>query len=418
MRPFKWITTLMFIVIGVSSLTGCWDKRELDRKAYVIGIGLDKDEQQGKIMVTYLIANPEVGSQQSGGGTNEPTQEILSLTGSDFISSRNTANAVITREISYDLLRVIIVSEEFAKDPDFIRWIYSATKDREIKRSTHLIVTKEKAKTFINKNKPKLETRPHKYFEFIMQRGIDTGLIPDADLNNYYRVTESDADLFLAIYATTETDNSNPANGADDNFLAGEAKMQGLTNDPQFIGSAVFKEGKMIGKITGEQTRISTILDDTQNFKDILTVFPDPFNERYQISVRMFKNEENKIKMNLENGRPKIDITIPLFIDVLSDPSMINYAKNKDKVAKLKQSLTKDIESKIKKFIDWSKEEYKGEMFHWSLAARKEFSTLREFRDFNWMKSYPNAEVEVKVDIRFGEFGRQSKLPELDEVRD
>ena len=418
MRQLKNLLKLSLLMAVITSLTACWDQKELDQKAYVIGIGLDKHEDEGKVMVTYLIANPEVGSQQSQGGSNEPANEIVTLVAVDFISSRNTANAVVAKEISYDLLRVIIVSEELAEDPNFIRLIYSAAKDREIKRSAQLIVSKEKAAQFISNNKPKIETRPHKYLEFMIERGQETGMIPDADLNSFFGITESDADLFLAIYATTEKERTDQTKMTDDDLMAGEIQIEGTTNDAQFIGSAVFKEGIMIGKITGEETRISSLLDLTWDTKDILTTFTDPFDNRYRISARLSKTKENKYKFKMKYGRPIIEITVPLFVEILSDPSMINYAKNKDKVKELKQSITGKIEEKMKQYIRRSQEEFKGETFHLSVPIRREFSTLPEFREFDWMKSYPEAEVSVKVDIQFGEFGRQTKLPKLEEVRD
>jgi spore germination protein KC len=417
-RPLKNLVKISLLIGIVLTISGCWDQKELDQKAYVIGIGLDQHVAEGKVKVTYLIANPEVGSQQSGGGTNEPAQEIITLTADDFISSRNTANTVVSKEISYDLLRVIIVSEDLAKESNFIRWIYSAAKDREIKRSTQLIVTKEDAAQFIANNKPKLETRPHKYFEFMINRGQETGMIPDTDLNDFFRVTESDADLFLAIYATTEKEETDRSNMSDDDFMAGEIQIEGQTNDAQFIGSGVFKEGIMIGKITGEETRISSLLDDTWNLEDFKTTFKDPFDDRYRISARISKKSNNQFHFKQQFGRPVIEIRVPLYIEVLSDPSMINYAKNKRKVDVLKKSLTETIEQKMTQYITRTQKEFKGEPFHLSIPIRKEFGTLREFRDFDWMKSYPEAEVKVNVDIRFGEFGRQTKLPKLEEVRD
>ncbi|WP_423407952.1 Ger(x)C family spore germination protein [Heyndrickxia sp. MSNUG] len=417
MKMLKNLVRLLFICVIVTSLAGCWDQKELDQKAYVIAIGLDEAEQEGKIKVSYLIANPEVGSQQTGGGTNEPTQEIVSLVADDFISSRNTANAIIAREISYDLLQVMIVSEDFAANPNFIRWIYSAAKDREIKRSAKLIVSKEKAEKFVLTNKPQIETRPHKFFELMIERGQETGMIPDTDLNSYYSITESDADLFLAIYATTEKDESE-MKVSDDDLMAGEVHAEGTTRNAQFIGSAVFKEGMMIGKITGEETRISSLLDNTWNTEDIMTNFQDPFNETYRISARVSQKRQNKYTYKNKYGRPEILIEVPLFVEILSDPSMINYAKNKGKVMELQRFITKKIEDKMNEYITRTQEEFKGDTFHLSVPIRRHFKTLPEFRDFDWMKSYPDAVVKVKVNIRFGEFGRQTKLPKLKEVRD
>ncbi|MBT2694903.1 Ger(x)C family spore germination protein [Bacillus sp. ISL-55] len=409
---------VFFLAAVTLSLSGCWDQKELDEKAYVIGIGLDKHNVEGKVRVTYLIANPEVGSQQTAGGANEPSQEIVTLVADDFISSRNTANTIVAKEISYDLLRVLIVSEELARDPDFIRIIYSSTKDREIKRSAQLIVSRENAADFIKNNKPKIETRPHKFLELMIERGQETGMIPQADLNGFFRVTESDADLYLAIYATTEKLGKDEPKTSDDDLLAGEIQVEGTTNNAQFLGSAVFKEGQMIGRITGEETRISSLLDNTWTTEDILTALKDPFDERYKLSIRIAQRRENKYKLIPAKGRPTIEIEVPLFIEVYSDPSMINYAKNREKVKELRKSLTAAIEKNFTEFISYTQQELRGDTFDLSIPMRKEFATLSEFREFDWMKTYPDAKVKVNVSIRFGEFGRQSKLPKLEEVRD
>lgn len=398
-------------------LAGCWDKQELNEKAFVIGIGLDKDEEEGKVKVTYLITNPEAGAQQAGGTSTEPPQEIITLVADDFIASRNTANAIVAKSISYNLLSVLIVSEDLARDPNFIRLIYSAAKGREIKRSLQIIVTKEKAEVFINNNNPKLETRPDNYFGLIINRGQKIGMIPDADLKSFFSDTEGDADFFLAIYATTDKEQRDKENTSDDDLIAGEIKEEGTSNNTEMIGSAVFSEGQMIGKITGEETRISSLLDDTWKTTNILATYPDPFDERYRLTVRISKQKNNTYKLTTD-GRPHIEITVPLYIEVLSDPSMVNYAENKQKVVKLKQYLTDNIEKKMAQFIEKTQKDFKGDTFHLSVPMRKHFATLGEFRDFDWMKTYPDAEVNVKVEIHFGEFGRQTKLPKLKEVRD
>ncbi len=61
------------------------------------------------------------------------------------------------------------------------------------------------------------------------------------------------------------------------NTMAGQVNATGELDDTQFIGSAVFKNGVMIDKLNGQETRIVNILDDTTNIKDILINIPDPF---------------------------------------------------------------------------------------------------------------------------------------------
>jgi spore germination protein KC len=417
----KRISNLLTSLLLILTLTGCWDERPTDKVAYVYAIGLDlvEDEEnnQPKLKITYLIVNPEYGSQVSG-STNEDPQEIISFEAHDFITSKNLANAIVAKEITYDLLNVFIVSEKLAKDKRFIRWMYDATKDREIRRDSYMVVTNEDVTKFFEKNKPMLETRMDQYFNLIITRGIENGMIPEADLHNFFKITEADADLFLAIYGTTKTEENGNSDYAGDHLIAGELKVEGSANNTQFLGSAVFKEGKMIAKITGEETRFAVLLNDTLQMSDVLATYPDPLNGEYRIAARLVKKEKNKVKINLKKGPGEIHVTIPLTMEILSDHSLVNYGKSPTKRKQLREHIENILEGKIEKFVKKTQEEFKGDPFAWSLNARKEFLTVQEYKQFDWMKSYPNMKINVAVDIRFGEFGRQGELPSYERVRD
>lgn len=418
MKKPKLVLKLVCLIILLLTLSGCWNQSQIEERAYVIAIGLDQAEDDSRIKITYLIANPEYGSQVQGGGTKEPPLQTISFVSDDITTARNSANAVIAKEITYDLLQVMVVSEKFAKDKDFIRWMYDSTKDPEIRRDVHLIVTKEKATEFFKNNNPKLITRPHKYFEMALSRGIETGMLPSSELIQYFRITEVDGGLFLAIHGTTQNNEDNEQGRDNDNFTAGEFQFEGKTNQTNFAGSAVFKEGRMIGKLSADETRVSIVLNPTLNASDILTTYQDPFNEKYRIAARVNKKEKNKVKMNLKADTPTIDVTIPFEIEVLSAHSMTDYEKNISKRNKLKKSIEKELKRKIEKFVKKTQEKFKGEPFGWSLIARKEFSTIPAYEEFDWMKTYPEMKVNINVNVTFGQFGRQSEVPNLKEIRD
>ncbi|MCM3670206.1 Ger(x)C family spore germination protein [Mesobacillus maritimus] len=410
---------LIFLFPFILILTGCWDLKGLDRQVFVIGIGLDVSDEKGKVDITYLIANPEVGSSMSGGGAEEDTVMTITMRSPDFLSLRHSANSAIAREIAYDLLRVIVVSEELAKDEEFIRFLYSAEKDREIKRNTYLIVTKEKAAEFLSKNDPKFLTRPHKFYENMIQRGIEVGFIPNSELHHFFRVTEEDANLFLATYATTnirQKEDEYRINEMD--ALAGDVRIEGETNSANFLGAAVFLEGMMIGTLTGVENRIVMLLHDASSITDILAPIPDPFHEDYELTVRIRKQHNTSVEMNLHDMPPKIHVTLPLTVDVLTDPSMENPVDNKKKVEKLRSTMEEFMETKIMALVEKSQKEFKAEPFGWSLYARKEFKTLKDYMEFDWMRTYPEMKIDVDVEIRFGQFGRQPKTPSYKGIRD
>lgn len=411
----KTVCRSLLSVLVVCLLTGCWDREELEDKAYVIGLGLDQSKEEGKIKVTMLIANPEVGSMQGGGGSVEKAKEIITFDANDFITAKGTANAVISRSISYDLLKVIVVSEEFAKDPLLIKTLYDTRKDKEIRLDSSLAVSKEKAYKYFLKNKPRMETRPHKYFQFMIDHGVENGLIPDSTLFRFFKTLEGGNDLFLAMYTSTKRQKSPEIKGEDE-YVAGELNVTGDLDDTQFLGSAVFKNGKMIDKLSGQHTRIINTLDDTTNIDDILISTPDFFsNKKEHMAFRLLKPDKNKVKMNFKEPKPKIDITVPFSIEVLVNPSMVNLKDEKNQ-RKLKQKLTDFLTSTMEEVMTKSQTELKGAPYPLSLYARKHFATIKEFEAFNWSKSFVEADITIKADVNIIDYGKQvSKFKKMED---
>ena len=157
---------------------------------------------------------------------------------------------------------------------------------------SYLAVSKEKAYEYFLQNRPKMETRPHKYFQFMIDHGIENGFIPDSTLFRFFKTIERGTDLSLVMYTTAKREKNPPIKGEDE-YMAGQLNASGELDDTQFIGSAVFKNGVMIDKLTGQETRIVNILDDTTNIKDILINFPDPFSDKpQQIAARITQNRK------------------------------------------------------------------------------------------------------------------------------
>jgi spore germination protein KC len=398
---------LMFLFI-VCLLTGCWDKEELEDKAYVIGLGIDHSNHKGKIKVTMLLANPEVGSMQGGGGSTEKPREIITFAANDFIAAKGTANSIISRSISYELLKIFVVSEEYAKNKNFMKIFSDVLRDKEIRMDSYLAISKENASEYFLKNHPKMETRPHKYFQYMVKHGIENGLIPDSTLFRFFNTTERGTDLFLAMYTSAEKD-KNPKVQREDEYIAGQLNATGELDDTQFIGSAVFRDGVMIGKLNGQETRTVNILDDTTNIKDILMDLPDPFsNKDRQFAARVLKTKSNKVKMNLKGARPKIDITIPLKIEIMSNPSMVNFTK-----ARNRQIVKRQIANQLKKvnesLFKKTQTKLKGAPYPLSTYARRHFGTIQEYKKFNWRKSYLNTDIRVHPSIEIIDYGKQTK---------
>jgi spore germination protein KC len=403
---FKVLLSLLLLLL----LTGCWDKLELEEQAYTVVLGIDL-VQDDRIKVTFQIANPQVGSTDTGSAQNEPPSDIVSFVAPDVLSAKELANTVITRKISFAHLRTMVVSEKFAKSRMFHRIVSTSVRDPEMRREINIIVTKESAVEFIQNNKPRLETRPHKYFAFMQERWRDTGYVPFSTLNRYLsRLTEGT--LYLAMLATTEKDDMDYKKN-EDRYIAGEIP-QGLGDPVQLMGSAVFRKGKMISKINGEETRMILLLRRKSFVHSFIATYEDPLNKQYRVTIRIIKKGKTKINVKPSHDNTKIHVTVPLSIQLLSTPSLINYTMDRGKQEALIEAIKTQLTSTANAIIQKAQQDFKGDPFLWNLNARTQFLTRTSFEQFDWETQFPQAKVQVEFDIKLESFGKQLKSPQID----
>lgn len=388
-------------------LTGCGDRLEIEKQAHVVIIGLDLESDK-LFKVTFQIANPQIGSSERGKAENEPPSDTISLVAPDITSAKELANSVIPRKLNFAHLQTMIIGEDVARSPLFHHLIASSSGDPEMRREVTLMITKEKAIDFIEKNKPKLETRPHKYYQFMQDRWRDTGHVPFSTINRYFQRLQGE--LFLVIYATTERNEEESKD--EDAYLAGEVPQQ-LGDPAQVIGSAVIKEGKMIDTLTGEETRLALLLRRKQVAHSMIAAVPDPTKKDYQVSIRLLKNKDTKVKLNVKKDPPEVQVTIPLKAQILSIPSLTDYVLNLELQKKLQESIAKELEKKTLELVHKAQKKYKADPFQWHLIARKKFWTLDAYNQFNWEKKFTEAKVTVQYDIIIESFGKQFKPPQI-----
>jgi spore germination protein KC len=389
-------------------LTGCWDRKELEESAYVSVIGIDKGKN-GMVKVTYQLPSTEAQSSPGGVQGNRASSEIVTLTAPGHITARDLATASVSRRINFSHLRVIILSEELARTSDTYKSIFGSLRDREFRRNTYILVSRENAEDFIRGNNPKLEQSPHKFYDYMARRWVEVGLVPITTINDFAERYEMKASLALTAYGTSREIGSNEF-GFESNYLPGEIETTG-GNPTQIIGSAVFKEEKMIGALTGEETRLASMLSVTSKADNMLITFPDPLMSENRISARLTTEGHPKIKVDVSGESPIIDVKVPVNLFLLAIPSKVDYSDSKKNQEALKNSFTKYMEDKAKNLIEKTKNEFKGEPFQWSLAARKKFWSLDEFLSYNWMEKYPNAEVNVTFEAKLRGTGKQLKPP-------
>ena len=392
---------LILISLPLLILTGCADKMEIEEAGFVLVIGIDlpEDGQKG-LDITFQLADPQAGAPGSQPGSQE--FQTITIRMPDLISARDMMNVAETRDINFFHTKALIVSEAFARSDQFLENIGTLGRDPQARRDMILLVSKERAGDYLRKNKPVFEASPHKFYDFISRRWETNGLVPKADLQQILHDLEADAGLAMGVYTTAEF---NPeVNENEDNYLPGELFKKGGT-PVQIIGGAAFRDGKMVGSLTGEEVRVQTILTESLKPQDIAFTFPDPLQEEFRITGKA-TNRKTKVKVDISKPQPVITVDAWLDIRILSIPSMINYVEDLEKQEMLDKYMEKRFTSLADGLVKKTQNELKAEAFNWHLKARRKFLTLDQYKKYDWMKTYPDAKVNVTMHVKLEGFGK------------
>lgn len=409
---FKKISLFIAIIFLSPILSSCADKVELEELGYVAAIGIDEGAK-GMVRVTFQVTNPKAGGANlaaGGGGENENRSDTITVDAPGILVARDLASASITRRISLAHAKVIIAGEKFAKTERFFPMLESTLRDKEMRRSMTVMVSREDASDFIRNNVPVLEKRPQKFYEFMAKRWKDTGFAPPfSTMNRFMQRVESGGGLFLTTYGTSK-DYVEKEGVTGLEFLPGQIRKEAV-NLTEIIGAAVFRGGRMVGRMNGMEVRLTTLLRPRPEAKSMLFTFPDPLKKEDRIAGRIIKSKATKVKLNLEANPVKIDVTVPISIDILGISSFEDYPENLKKQEILKEAIVGYLRERSMELVRKSQKQWLGEPFLWETQVRKKFWTFDEFKQYDWAKYFESAEVSINYEVKLKSFGKQLNPP-------
>lgn len=140
----------LLVVILIFSLlftTGCWDKVEIEQRAFVTEIGIDKNEEEDgidRMTVTYQYPNiNNIGKNSSDGESN-----FLITTNSSSVFQ--AGRQFMTNEpfpFYYKHLKVVILGNEFLKEEKLIRIVLDElNRDPKINKRVRILASDRTAK--------------------------------------------------------------------------------------------------------------------------------------------------------------------------------------------------------------------------------------------------------------------------------
>lgn len=407
LNKHRWKRTLLLLIVLtllLSLMTGCWDSREIEKRATILAIGIDqagpnaeKEEDEinhikgdikipGERMIelTVQIAIPgriPLGPQ-IGGGEKSPVLVVRAV-GHTVEDCLLNIQQEVSTEVFLGHLRLIVLNEEVAREgvgrfTDYLR------RNPQIRRTASLVISKEKASEYMQ-IKPELERVPSLYLAEMVDSLVHLGKFPPTFIGLFWTILSSDAqDPYLPYF-----------------------KIKGKANI-QINGLAYFKGDKMVGKTKPRQ--IGNFMAGIGAKKGGYAAFIKIPEMEQPVLVRAVERK-TKVKATLKNGKPHILVKIHYESEIEEVESTTPTDIKMEYFPSFEKEFSKTVRQGLEGLIDETKEA-KSDIFgfgeHFRAKLPKYWNSQVKTLE-NWQEIYGDLSYDVEVKTKVRRTGMKAK---------
>jgi spore germination protein KC len=377
----KKIIILIFII---STLTGCWNRRELNDIAITIAMGIDKVDEE--FMVTVQIINP--GEIAGSDKTNRTPVSTYTERAPTIFEALRKLTTVSPRKLYLSHIRVVIIGEELASEGiknvlDFLN------RDHEMRTNFFLLIAKGyTAYDVLNILTPMEQIPANKLFSSIKTSQDAYAATSYVTLDDYIKdyKLEGTQPVITGLKIVGDKQDGSTQKNVESIKSSAVLKYEGL---------GIFKEDKLIGWLDEAESKGYNYL--TGNVKNSVGHVECPFDENGKVTIELV-NVETSIKGNIAKNKPEI------IIDAWGEGNIGEVAcnfdfKEKGAINKVEKMVNKKFRELLNKAITKAKEN-QVDIFGFGEVIRRTDPDFWQENKNEWEESYFE-ELKINIDVTF-----------------
>jgi spore germination protein KC len=408
-RVTQWVSVGVLAALPFS-LSGCYDRQELEQQAFVSEVGFDA-APGGLLDCTFHIALPV--NPSGGGGEGKSGSTPLAGKGNITFRAHSIneamllANSSIERQMSFSHLGEIFFGESLAKQ-GILPYLQPLVRFREFRRTVIVVVAKGSAREEMAAISPVLEQSTTRMADSMSEVGDKTGLIPVAHVHELtISVENPHQDIAMPLISINQAVLKDPSgkNGITEkglSYQSGDVRRAG--GDPvEWMGAAVFRGEKMVDELSGRQTMdLNLLRGKLRNGK---MDFQDPARPKNDLGVTLHR--ERKPMYTLQLGNPlKIKVEVPVDMDVINISSGADYTSSVMQ-KKLEQSISQQLSNELQATLTHLMHDDDSDPIPVSNYVRGQFATYQAYANYPWQNQIKTAQITVKATAHIRRYGVQ-----------
>ncbi|MCQ6268680.1 Ger(x)C family spore germination protein [Fictibacillus sp. WQ 8-8] len=385
----KWISLIVILSLMICTLTGCWNRRELNQISIAVGMAIDKSGDGYRVSVQ--VVNPSKISQQGGGGLQQTPVTVFSQRGSTIFEAIRRIITVSSRKTYFAHLRILILSEELAKQ-GVSKTFDLIWRDQEFRSDFYLMIAKNSRADTVLKQLTPLEKLPANDLFYSLEESEKAWAPTTAiDINEFI------SDSFR--------EGKNP--------IVGGVKVKGNINQGETLGNllksdgyahliskqiAIFKRDKLVGWLNEKESKgYNYAIGNVHSTVGCLKC-PDGG----KITQEVIRSQ-SKMHGSVRNGKPEIKMNINLEQNVADVECNWDITKQST-INKINEQSEKKVISVIKLAIRKAQDK-DSDIFGFGDAIHK--SNPQEWKRLkpHWDQEFKKIKVDINVQAKTREFG-------------
>ncbi|MCR1974232.1 Ger(x)C family spore germination protein [Clostridium sporogenes] len=381
---------IMLILLTIC-MTGCWDKVEIDQKAFASVIGVDAGKDIGKekqlkemsssasftgskldkIKVTYAFPDISKLGPEKGGTAVDKTMSI------DAYSMQDSIDKIVnksSRNLSFGHLKLIVLNTSILDySSTFKEVIDYLQRQPAINRMIYIVFSEDKSEEIL-KFKPNMEKSVENYIIGILENNKKNNTSSPLTLNEFLEETSQNSTALVPVI-----------------------NIDKKSKDLKISKVAVIKDDKIKGYISTEQANNIQLIN--KKFKGgTRTIIRDGSPLDYSI-----ENSERKIKIR---DKKKLSFDIKLNLEgQIKGHNIDKQISSKGDINKIEEDLNKAITQDIKEVIRISQTEYNTDILDLGGFIHKYHPKLWKEIKGNWNELYKTVDINVTADTKVRRIG-------------
>lgn len=371
-HPFYPVTSVFLSLVIVFTLSSCWSRKDLGTLAIVLGTALDKADNPDDMKLTAQVVKPEqIGAGATGEGSSSSGEKAyanVTQTGTSMLTIVREITHMQSRKLYFAHNEVIIMSEDLARQ-GISNVLDGFTRDLETRMNVKVLVSRGEASK-------------------ILEEDINFEKLPSSHIVNMLENQQFNSETVCV----TLRDFSIATLSSTISPVAPIIEIHEVENEKylRLQGTAIFKNGKMVGELSKDQTKGFMVVTNRAK-SGVVTIE----TESGQVILEIFDLISHFKPVKKADGSFTMELNVEIESVLQSNETseQMSTAKNQEMLKeKLNELITQEIESARNKAAQLS-----ADIFGFGEAIERVYPKDWEKIKEDWDRIFKDIDLNINI---------------------